>query len=66
MLGAEQRGDNDTQIVRMIDGIEIAWEEQDTCDAARGCTFDVYHLRAGALRAGRGGCEDTEATAGQY
>jgi hypothetical protein len=50
------------KVIRSITGLEVRWDEQDTCEAARGCLFEKFHLLAGGLRAGAGGCEDYYAT----
>ncbi len=60
-LGAVTRA-SDTKVIRAIDGIEFRWDEQDACDSSRGCLVREFHLLAGALHAGHGGCEDYYAT----
>jgi hypothetical protein len=64
-IGPQRRGDGPDQIVRSIEGIELQWDEQEACDAANGCAGDMFHLKAGALHAGSGGCEDFWATVDQ-
>jgi hypothetical protein len=63
-LGAERRV-NPSKIVRSIDGVEVRWDEQDTCDAANGCAATMYHLAAGAVHGGSGGCDDFWASVDQ-
>ncbi|HEY4055858.1 MAG TPA: hypothetical protein VGM39_04590 [Kofleriaceae bacterium] len=62
-LGPEKRGGGD-KIIRSIDGLEFHWDEQDACNAAQGCV-DTYHLKAGAVSGGGGGCEDFWASVDQ-
>lgn len=66
-LGKERRSSSKKdEIVRDIDGVELRWNTQDACDAAYGCQGGKYHLEAGSLTGGKGGCQDFWSTVDQY
>lgn len=63
-LGKPRRA-NASKIVRDLDGVELRWDTQTSCDLAYGCESGPIELPAGALRGGGGGCKDFWASVDQ-
>ena len=50
------------KVIRSVSNISFVWAEQDDCNVAQPCEIDSFHLLAGSVSGGHGGCEDYYAT----
>ena len=46
------------KVIRDVSNISFRWDEQDDCNVAQPCEIDSFHLLAGEVSGGHGGCED--------